>query len=158
MYQISTKSTQTNPSKPTQSHHYIYFHNHPHQDITSIITPTQDPAQNVCSSNCMTIMEPYEDEDRQNGLGDWKGNVEVGDDSNGGGIGGDKGESDGEARKEVDLYISCNMPSLEVGTIGGGTILPPQAACLEVGEVKIYILIFSKIQNLNKYLNVILLA
>ena len=31
-----------------------------------------------------------------------------------------------------DLYISCTMPSIEVGTIGGGTVLPPQAACLEV--------------------------
>ena len=24
------------------------------------------------------------------------------------------------------------MPSVEVGTVGGGTVLPPQAACLEV--------------------------
>ena len=31
-----------------------------------------------------------------------------------------------------DLYISCTMPSVELGTVGGGTILPPQAACLEV--------------------------
>lgn len=31
-----------------------------------------------------------------------------------------------------DLYISCTMPSIEVGTIGGGTILPPQAACLDI--------------------------
>lgn len=31
-----------------------------------------------------------------------------------------------------DLYISCTMPSLEVGTVGGGTILPPQAACLKM--------------------------
>ena len=31
-----------------------------------------------------------------------------------------------------DLYISCTMPSIEVGTIGGGTVLPPQAACLQV--------------------------
>ena len=31
-----------------------------------------------------------------------------------------------------DLYISCTMPSIEVGTVGGGTVLPPQAACLEV--------------------------
>lgn len=29
-----------------------------------------------------------------------------------------------------DLRISCTMPSLEIGTVGGGTILPPQAACL----------------------------
>ncbi|KAL4228216.1 hypothetical protein ACF0H5_013649 [Mactra antiquata] len=31
-----------------------------------------------------------------------------------------------------DLYITCTMPSLEVGTVGGGTILPPQAACLKM--------------------------
>ena len=31
-----------------------------------------------------------------------------------------------------DLYVSCTMPSLEVGTVGGGTVLPPQSACLEV--------------------------
>ncbi len=55
----------------------------------------QDPAQNVASSNCMTVMEPR----------------------------GDHGQ---------DLYISCTMPSIEVGTVGGGTVLPPQAACLKV--------------------------
>jgi len=27
------------------------------------------------------------------------------------------------------------MPSLEVGTVGGGTILPPQAACLKVRTI-----------------------
>lgn len=32
----------------------------------------------------------------------------------------------------TDLYISCTMPSLEVGTVGGGTILPPQSSCLKV--------------------------
>ncbi|XP_069137077.1 3-hydroxy-3-methylglutaryl-coenzyme A reductase-like [Argopecten irradians] len=32
----------------------------------------------------------------------------------------------------TDLYISCTMPSIEVGTIGGGTILPPQASCLQM--------------------------
>ncbi|XP_061655711.1 3-hydroxy-3-methylglutaryl-coenzyme A reductase-like [Phyllopteryx taeniolatus] len=31
-----------------------------------------------------------------------------------------------------DLYISCTMPSLEVGTVGGGTNLPPQQACLQM--------------------------
>ena len=53
----------------------------------------QDPAQNVASSNCITLMERS----------------------------GPKGE---------DLYISCTMPSIEIGTVGGGTILPPQSACL----------------------------
>lgn len=31
-----------------------------------------------------------------------------------------------------DLYISVTLPCLEVGTVGGGTMLPPQRACLEV--------------------------
>ena len=29
-----------------------------------------------------------------------------------------------------DLHISCTMPSIELGTVGGGTILPAQGACL----------------------------
>ncbi|RWS27589.1 3-hydroxy-3-methylglutaryl-coenzyme A reductase-like protein [Leptotrombidium deliense] len=35
-----------------------------------------------------------------------------------------------------NLYISCTMPSLELGTIGGGTILGAQAACLELLGVR----------------------
>ncbi|KAG1714719.1 3-hydroxy-3-methylglutaryl-coenzyme A reductase [Nymphon striatum] len=31
-----------------------------------------------------------------------------------------------------DLYITVSMPCLEVGTIGGGTMLPAQAACLKM--------------------------
>jgi len=35
-----------------------------------------------------------------------------------------------------DLFISCTMPSMEIGTVGGGTILGPQAACLEMLGVR----------------------
>ena len=35
-----------------------------------------------------------------------------------------------------DLYISCTMPSIEVGTVGGGTVLPPQASCLQMLGVR----------------------
>ena len=35
-----------------------------------------------------------------------------------------------------DLYITCSMPSIEVGTVGGGTILPAQSSCLEMLGVK----------------------
>lgn len=52
----------------------------------------QDPAQNVESSNCITLMENVNE----------------------------------------DLHISVSMPSIEVGTIGGGTILEPQSAMLEL--------------------------
>jgi hydroxymethylglutaryl-CoA reductase (NADPH) len=31
-----------------------------------------------------------------------------------------------------DLHVSVTMPSIEVGTIGGGTALPAQYACLEL--------------------------
>ncbi|SCV74476.1 BQ2448_8115 [Microbotryum intermedium] len=52
--------------------------------LTAIYLATgQDPAQNVESSNCMTLMEAI---------------------------------NDGE-----DLLVSCSMPSIEVGTVGGGT-------------------------------------
>lgn len=54
----------------------------------------QDPAQNVESSNCMTLMEPVND--------------------------------------GADLLITCTMPSVEVGTVGGGTILAPQRSMLEM--------------------------
>lgn len=56
----------------------------------------QDPAQNVESSNCITLMR----------------------------------EVDG------DLKISVSMPSIEVGTIGGGTILEPQGAMLNMLGVR----------------------
>uniref|UniRef100_A0A182PEH4 3-hydroxy-3-methylglutaryl coenzyme A reductase n=1 Tax=Anopheles epiroticus TaxID=199890 RepID=A0A182PEH4_9DIPT len=35
-----------------------------------------------------------------------------------------------------DLYITCTMPSLEVGTLGGGTGLPGQSACLDMLGVR----------------------
>lgn len=76
------------------------FNAHAANIVTAIFIATgQDPAQNVGSSNCMTLMEPW-------------------------------GE-DG-----TDLYVSCTMPSIEIGTVGGGTVLPPQAACLEMLGVR----------------------
>ncbi|CAG0912438.1 unnamed protein product [Notodromas monacha] len=33
---------------------------------------------------------------------------------------------------EGDLYVSVTMPSLELGTVGGGTVLPAQQACLSL--------------------------
>lgn len=35
-----------------------------------------------------------------------------------------------------DLYVTCTMPCLEVGTVGGGTVLTAQGACLEILGVK----------------------
>jgi hydroxymethylglutaryl-CoA reductase (NADPH) len=68
------------------------FNAHASNIVTAVFLATgQDPAQNVESSNCITLLEETE-----NG----------------------------------DLWISCTMPSLEVGTVGGGTSLEAQSACL----------------------------
>lgn len=70
------------------------FNAHAANIVTAIFIATgQDPAQNVGSSNCMTLMEPWGEDGR-------------------------------------DLHVSCTMPSIEVGTVGGGTGLPAQSACL----------------------------
>jgi len=75
------------------------FNAHAANIVTAIYIATgQDPAQNVESSNCITLMESY-----NNGR---------------------------------DLYISCTMPSIEVGTVGGGTFLPAQSTCLDILNVK----------------------
>ncbi|KAF9380042.1 3-hydroxy-3-methylglutaryl-coenzyme A (HMG-CoA) reductase isozyme [Podila verticillata] len=67
--------------------------------LTAVYLATgQDPAQNVESSNCITLM---------------------------------KAVNDGQ-----DLWISCTMPSIEVGTLGGGTALPPQASMLDLMGVR----------------------
>ncbi|KIW69813.1 hydroxymethylglutaryl-CoA reductase (NADPH) [Phialophora macrospora] len=73
------------------------FNAHASNIVTAIFLATgQDPAQNVESSNCITIMK----------------NV------NG------------------NLQISVSMPSIEVGTIGGGTILEAQSSMLEMLGVR----------------------
>lgn len=70
------------------------FNAHAANVVTAVFLATgQDPAQNVESSSCITLMEQMD-----NG----------------------------------DLLVSVNMPSIEVGTIGGGTSLPAQAACLDI--------------------------
>lgn len=74
------------------------FNAHAANNVTAVFIATgQDPAQNVESSNCITLMEET---------------------------------------AEGDLWMSCTMPSIEVGTVGGGTGLPAQAACLKAIGVK----------------------
>ncbi|KAI7900617.1 3-hydroxy-3-methylglutaryl coenzyme A reductase [Cokeromyces recurvatus] len=73
------------------------FNAHAANILTAVYLATgQDPAQNVESSNCITLMKAV----------------------------------------EGGLHISCGMPSIEVGTIGGGTILPPQQAMLDLLGVR----------------------
>jgi len=75
------------------------FNAHAANIVTAVFLATgQDPAQNVESSNCLTIMEYAED-----------------------------GQS---------LHVSVTMPSIEVGTVGGGTHLPAQAGCLDICGVR----------------------
>lgn len=75
------------------------FNAHAANILTAMyIAAGQDPAQNVESSNCITLM---------------------------------KSVNDGTA-----LHISCSMPSIEVGTVGGGTILAPQQAMLDMLGVR----------------------
>ncbi|KDQ60160.1 hypothetical protein JAAARDRAFT_205176 [Jaapia argillacea MUCL 33604] len=75
------------------------FNAHAANILTAIYLATgQDPAQNVESSNCMTLMEPT---------------------------------NNGE-----DLLMTVSMPSIEVGTIGGGTVLGPQQAVLDMLGIK----------------------
>ncbi|MBA0642143.1 hypothetical protein Goklo_026587 [Gossypium klotzschianum] len=75
------------------------FNAHASNIVSAIFIATgQDPAQNVESSHCITMMEAV---------------------------------NDGK-----DLHISVTMPSIEVGTIGGGTQLASQSACLDLLGVK----------------------
>jgi len=74
------------------------FNAHAANNVTAVFLATgQDPAQNVESSNCITLMSK---------------------------------EPNG------DLHMTCTMPSIEVGTVGGGTSLPAQSACLKAIGVK----------------------
>ncbi|XVF07166.1 hypothetical protein REPUB_Repub06bG0115000 [Reevesia pubescens] len=75
------------------------FNAHASNIVSAIFIATgQDPAQNVESSHCITMMEAV---------------------------------NDGK-----DLHVSVTMPCIEVGTIGGGTQLASQSACLNLLGVK----------------------
>lgn len=73
------------------------FNAHAANIVTALfIALGQDPAQNIESSNCITLM----------------------------------------SEEEENLKISVTMPSIEVGTIGGGTILEAQGALLDLLGVR----------------------
>uniref|UniRef100_A0A1J3DFK3 3-hydroxy-3-methylglutaryl coenzyme A reductase n=2 Tax=Noccaea caerulescens TaxID=107243 RepID=A0A1J3DFK3_NOCCA len=75
------------------------FNAHASNIVSAVFIATgQDPAQNVESSQCITMMEAI---------------------------------NDGK-----DIHISVTMPSIEVGTVGGGTQLASQSACLNLLGVK----------------------
>ncbi|KAH9974056.1 hypothetical protein BGW80DRAFT_1305031 [Lactifluus volemus] len=75
------------------------FNAHAANILTAIfLAAGQDPAQNVESSNCMTLMELTND--------------------------------------NKDVLVTITMPCIEVGTVGGGTVLGPQQAVLEMLGIK----------------------
>lgn len=75
------------------------FNAHAANILTAIYLATgQDPAQNVESSNCMTLMEL--------------------------------------TNEGQDVLVTITMPCIEVGTVGGGTVLAPQQSVLEMLGVK----------------------
>ncbi|CAN1156509.1 3-hydroxy-3-methylglutaryl-coenzyme A reductase 1 [Linum perenne] len=75
------------------------FNAHASNIVSAVYIATgQDPAQNVESSHCITMMEAVND--------------------------------------GLDLHVSVTMPSIEVGTVGGGTQLASQSACLNLLGVK----------------------
>lgn len=76
------------------------FNAHAANIVTAVFLATgQDPAQNVESSNCMTLIEKVSPECN-------------------------------------DIYVSVTMPTMEVGTVGGGTSLSPQSSMLTLLGVK----------------------
>ncbi|KAL3918891.1 MAG: hypothetical protein SGPRY_005834 [Prymnesium sp.] len=77
------------------------FNAHASNIVTALFLACgQDPAQNVESSNCITLMETV-----PNG-------------------------------EDFDLRVSCTMPSIECGTVGGGTALAAQeCSCVAVAEM-----------------------
>lgn len=45
-----------------------------------------------------------------------------------------KGFGDGPAEERAGVYVSIALPSLNVGTVGGGTSLATQKECLDLVE------------------------
>lgn len=69
------------------------------------IATGQDVAQVIESSSCMTLMEEKNGNDNDR----------------------NEGENDNDG-----VYITCTMPSIEVGIVGGGTNLPPQKNAIKM--------------------------
>ena len=81
------------------------FNAHAGNIVTAIFIATgQDLAQNIVSRNCITTLQSIPD---PNSAGN-------------------------DSASQAALLITCIMPSLEVGTVGGGTALEPQKACLNI--------------------------
>ena len=94
------------------------FNAHAANIVTALFLATgQDPAQNVESSNCITVMRKYVAKSSFPRLSPLKTNT-------------------CSFSYNGNLQISVSMPSIEVGTIGGGTVLEPQSAMLDLLGVR----------------------
>ena len=90
------------------------FNAHAANIVAAIFLATgQDPAQVVESANCITIMNKYVSSHSST----WT-------------------PANNYDSVNGNLQISVSMPSIEVGTIGGGTILEPQSAMLDLLGVR----------------------
>lgn len=88
------------------------FNAHAANILTAVFLATgQDPAQNVESSQCMTLMEAYVQI-----LFYYSKKLNTFHSVNNG----------------QDLLITISMPCIEVGTVGGGTVLAPQQSILDM--------------------------
>ena len=63
-----------------------------------------------------------------------------------------------EYKGEHGLYMSVTMPAIEVGTIGGGTSLTPQHACIDLMAVGTLQNVVNKINNIIFKLYIIFLT
>ena len=93
------------------------FNAHAANIVTALFLATgQDPAQNVESSNCITVMRKYVAKPPDTLLNNDADRI--------------------SSSYNGNLQISVSMPSIEVGTIGGGTVLEPQSAMLDLLGVR----------------------
>ncbi|CAN0521299.1 unnamed protein product, partial [Ectocarpus sp. 12 AP-2014] len=80
------------------------FNSHAANVVAAVFLATgQDPAHTVEGSSCITLMEKVK-----------------------------PGEEGSDGGRPGDLRVTVTMPSLLVGTVGGGTGLPAQSACLRL--------------------------
>jgi hydroxymethylglutaryl-CoA reductase (NADPH) len=89
--------------------------------VTAIFLATgQDPAQNIVSANCLTELE-FVDDDDEDAVSASSASLLT------------RNQEEEHAYCSVrSIRVTCTMPSIEVGTVGGGTNLSCQKACLSI--------------------------
>ena len=101
--------------------------------VTGIFLATgQDPAQNIVSSNCLTELEIIYRSCCSGSFIETSDVAKAVDFISCDGADPTTRVDKGHSRGKPFLRITCTMPSLEVGTIGGGTQLDCQKTCLSM--------------------------